>query len=163
MDRFPFLIEAPMPGEEYLQVCARVRELLQEQGVAPLPLASSLERALQLRENLRAQEAAPAVFVVNTYQAKEIIPNLDELMGETPVIFMRRGLLAGHSGLNKHVPLHSGLASTEVMIGKMQPRLTSIWYYWKRNVDQVAKRASQSILRFFQDDSFRHIEAAARE
>lgn len=161
MDNCPFFIEAPMPGEEHLAVCAKIHNLLVEGGMEAMPQAASAEDAFKLKEVLESNGARASVFVVNTYLAKDIIPELDELMGETPVLFLRRGLYAGRSGLNKHVQTDPTVGSTEVMIGKMQLRLTSIWYYGKNNVDDVASRASQSITRFLEDGSFRHVEIAA--
>jgi len=64
-------------------MCARVAELLMQKGIRPAGMAGSLDQTRTILEEMASHELAPAIFVVNTFGAKDILEDLDTLMGES--------------------------------------------------------------------------------
>jgi hemerythrin len=156
----PVLIEAESTGGQAdTAVCARVSDLLTKQGVLRVGLAHSLEQARSALKDLQSSGQAPAIFVVNTFGAKDILGELDTLMGDWPVLYLRRALYSGLSGLLDQIrPSESAVAT--VMQAKMRPRLTSMWFYGTRNSGMIAQRAAEAIAAFINTGDFEHIERA---
>jgi hypothetical protein len=163
MDGIPFFIEVPDPkGTSDQHICAKISAILHQQNIDPLPFAGSLNETLQVMGALKHAQLTPAIFVINTFGAKEILPELNPVLGETPALFLRRGMFAGKSGLMETLAPNPDKAATMAVIGKLTPRLTSIWAYGNKNSDQVASRVAQALARFLKSGNFRDIEAAAK-
>ena len=141
-------------------LCARVAELLMQQEVRPVGLAASLDQARAILEEMKSHELAPAIFVVNTYGAKDLVGDLDTLMGDVPVLYLRRALFAGQSGLMDQLNLigPGGSLTATTVLDKMKPRLTSMWFYGSQNADRVARRAAEALAAFLRTGDFRQIE-----
>jgi hypothetical protein len=50
--------------------------------------------------------------------------------------------------------------NTMSQLGKLAPRLTSVWHFGKLTADTIAERAAQSIVRYLEDRNFTPIERA---
>ena len=149
MPGVPMFIEVQATREHKdTRVCCKIVDLLLERKVAPIGLAGSLEEARGILEQMREHGLSPAIFVINTFGAKTILPGLDPLMGALPVIYLRRGMYAGKSGL-----LDRSTAG-------MTPRPMTMWFYGVKNSDEVASRVAAAVLRFLETGDFYHIEAA---
>lgn len=161
MSGVPFFIDTEdAAGPDSIQICGRIRMGLLKSGIAPLPLASTLEEFKAVLKGLQQAGQHPAIYIVNTFGAKELIGPLDQLMGDTPVMFFRRTLFAGQSGFMEKMSIDSGTSTTVNMIEKMAVRLTSVWFYGSKNSDRVAQLAATAVSRFLEDGEFRHIELA---
>jgi hypothetical protein len=102
----------------------------------------------------------PAIFVVNTFGAKGVLAELDSLMGDLPVLYLRRALYAGRSGLLDQanlVPPGVALTATAAL-NKMKPRLTSMWFYGTQNSGMIAQRAAEGVSAYLKTGDFRQIE-----
>lgn len=155
----PFLIESQFAREQGLDPCARICRHLLQAGCTPVPHGETVAEVNQIARSMKSVGCEAAIFVVNTLDAKGMIQRLDPVMGEAPALFLRRELMAGKSGLTDHLVPDPDTAHTLHVLGKLTIRLTSIWYYGSRNLDQVAGHAANAILRFLEDRQFRHIEA----
>lgn len=144
-------------------ICARVSNCLMKQHI---PFVSSAHSLDKLRATLKEMESSgrpPTIFIVNTYGARDILVELDSLMGDLPVLFLRRALHAGQSGLLAQTRLLAPGTSptlTAATLGQMRPRLTSIWFYGSKNSAIIAQRAAEAITAFLKTGDFRHIERA---
>jgi len=153
----PIFVEVPDKPE--IAICAPVTQMLLEQGIQPVGLATSVEELESILQQLKENSLEPGIFIVNTFLAKPIIPELDRLMGEAPVVFLRRSLYAGQSGLMDFLAVTpDGKQSTLHAIQKLRPRLTSIWQYGSKNADQVRQRVLKCMLRYLNDKDFKHFE-----
>ena len=158
MSRIPIFIEVPEATQE-ANICAKASQMLLEQKVEPLGLATHLDELNDVLKTLRENGLEAAIFIVNTFKAKDIIAKLDPLMGESPAVYLRRGMYAGQSGLMDHLPdIDRPVGATIATLKNMTPRLTSIWTYGGKNVDQVAQRIVRCTLKFVADGNFRHYE-----
>src|SRR5213595_399950 len=119
MDGVPFFIEVPdAKGAKELQICARISSILAQQNIDPLPFASSLVETEQVLGALKHADLSPAIFVINTFGAKDILAGLNPLLGEKPALFLRRGMFAGKSGLMETLAPNPDKAATMAIIGK---------------------------------------------
>ena len=108
-------------------------------GHTTLPVAGSLQELQTLLPALSAKKLQPGIFVVNTFNAREILQGLDPLLGEAPVLFLRRNLYAGKSGLAEHFNLDSAAGSTLEAINNLHARLLSVWNYGSLNAPEIAR------------------------
>jgi hypothetical protein len=155
----PIFIEVADVPEAKL--CEKVVQALMAQKIEPVGYATHMQELLDIMTALKDAALEPSIFIVNTFKAKEIIPKLDPILGETPAIFLRRGLYAGQSGLMQHlVADDKNRGNTMTIINKMTPRLTSVWTYGAKNVDQVVSRLTRCTIQFAADNDFRHYEMA---
>jgi len=130
-----------------------------QKGIRHVDLVGSLDQTRAILEGLRSRQLTPAIFVVNTFGAKDILMDLDSLMGDLPVLYLRRALFAGQSGLMDQLDLvGQGSVMATVALGKMKPRLTSMWFYGAKNADTVATRAAEALAAFLRTGDFRRIE-----
>jgi hypothetical protein len=130
------------------RVCSKIVDLLLERKVAPVGLAGTVEETRDILTQARQHGLAPAIFVVNTFGAKAVLPGLFPLIGESPTVYLRRGMYAGKSGLMDRFP--EGLHA----------RQRIMWFYGVKNSDDVAKRLAGAVLLFLNDGDFHHIETA---
>jgi len=153
--RIPVFVEVEQTKKDpALGLCRKALSLL---GTGSL--AVSCAEVRQVLQALQEQGATPPIFVVNTFNAKPLLAELDNLIGEAPVLFLRRKLYAGQSGLQGFLQTSgSGALNTGVMISGMKTRLTSIWYYGTQTTDKVATHAARALRKFLTDGDFRHIE-----
>ncbi|MCY3020639.1 MAG: bacteriohemerythrin [Planctomycetota bacterium] len=156
----PLLLEVEAAAKQPdTAVCARTAESLMAHGVLPVGLADSIGRARTILEEMRSHELTPAIFVVNTFGARDILGDLDPLMDELPVLYLRRALFAGRSGLMDQVNLVGPASPTATALPlAMKPRLTSMWFYGARNADRIARRAAEAVGAFLRTGDFRQIE-----
>lgn len=160
MSRIPIFVEM-LDATKEANICGLAVESLLAQKIEPIGFATHLAELNDILKTLKDNALEPAIFIVNTYKAKEIITQLDPLMGEVPAVYLRRALYAGQSGLMDHLATaETGrrLQSTLTTIKQMTPRLTSIWTYGTKNADQVAQRIIRCTLKFIADGNFRHYE-----
>lgn len=164
MPGVPIFIEAAETRTDpQLRVCSKVLELLWEKEIAPIGMAGTVEEVRDVLEELKKNQLSPAIFVINTFGAKAILPGLDPLMGEVPVLFLRRRLFAGRSGLADIVKVDAlGSVTTIIASRRWTPRLTAVWSYGSRNSNETAKHAASVLLRFLQDGDFTAVESAAK-
>jgi len=156
----PLLVEVEAAGRQPdTALCARLADLLAQKDIRPVGLAASLDQTRAILEEMKCQELAPAIFVVNTFGARDILGGLDSLMGDLPVLYLRRSLFAGQSGLLDQMNLIGpGSPMVTAALGKMKPRLTSMWFYGAKNADVVATRAAEALGAFLSTGDFRQIE-----
>ncbi len=158
MSRIPIFIEVPEATKD-ANICVKAVQVLLEQKIEPVGLATHLPELTDVLKQLREHGLEAAVFIINTFKAKEIIAQLDPMMGEVPAVFLRRAMFAGQSGLMDHMPDPSRpLGSTMTTLKNMTPRLTSIWTYGAKNVDQVSQRIVRCTQKFVADGNFKHYE-----
>jgi len=157
MSRIPIFIEVPEATKE-ANICAKAVQVLLEQKIEPVGLATHLAELTDVLKQLRENGLEASIFIVNTFKAKEIIAQLDPLMGEVPAVYLRRGMYAGQSGLMDHMPEAGNVGSTMATLKNMTPRLTSIWTYGAKNVEQVSQRIVRCTQKFVTDGNFRHYE-----
>lgn len=162
MPRIPLLIDSYPAREKGMDICARIAYRLAQKDLGPLPYASALPCLQTELRALQSKGQWPALFAVNTLGAGELLPQLDPLIGETPVLFLRRSLDAGHSGLNRVFSNRPATKNTTLILKNMRPRLASIWYYGGKTEREVADEAAHAICQFLQDGEFRHIESVYR-
>ena len=143
------------------RICSQVVELLMAKQIQPVGLAGSAEETRAILEQMKEHNLEPALFAINTFGAKEVLPALDPLMGDAPAIFFRRSLYVGRSGFLDTTAVGATLA-LEALI-KIKPRLASIWYYGSKNCGELAKRAAVAIALFLESGDFLHIERAGTE
>lgn len=141
-----------------VSVVQMVRQLLFSQGVAPLPFASSLEELQGVLASLKGSGHRLGLFVINTYGAERLLDQLDEPMGETPVLFFRREIV----WLQQHIGGKEEGPGVTAALGRMRPRLTSIWYYGGANCERIARKAAFRIEKFLQGNDFRRLENSVR-
>jgi hypothetical protein len=159
----PILIEA----EETLQspelrLCWKIAVKLVRRKVAPLLVSTPLQIADAIKK-AHAFKTPPAIFVINTFGTKTILPEIDPLIGELPVLYFRRSLYAGQSGLMSYVPeVNHSMTSTTTILRSLTPRLSSIWYYGSKNSEEVSERAAGTIASYIADGDFRQIEIHGR-
>ena len=161
MKRIPVFFEAwESQNHAELQICRKVMRALLKKQVAPLPFASSITELQDVLGSLAQRNMAPGIFVINTFWAEELLGEIDPLMPEhTPALYFRRGLSADvrdRDMLNQNP--HYG--NTMMELGKLAPRLTSVWIFGKLTVEPMAERAAQSIVRYLDDCNFTPIERA---
>jgi hypothetical protein len=160
MSRIPIFIEVPDATKE-ANICGKVVESLVAQKIEPVGFATYVAELSEILKTLKEIELEPAIFIVNTYKAKDIITQLDPMIGEVPAVFLRRALYAGQSGLMDHLAPGESVSrvqSTMTTLKHLTPRLTSIWTYGTKNADQVATRILRCTQKFIVDGNFRHYE-----
>jgi hypothetical protein len=162
MSRVPILVEVePTRKQPDTCLCAKAAHTLLEANLGPVGLVGTLDETKALLDELAGHNLTPAIFIVNTFGAKAILPGLDSLMGDLPVVYLRRQLFAGRSGLMDGLPpLGPGGIMATTALNQMKPRLTSMWFYGSRNADDIARRLASTLTRFIADGDFKHFERA---
>jgi hypothetical protein len=159
MQKVPLFIEVTGPKEvPGSSLCQQIRSALIPLGHTTLPFAASLTELQTLLPALAAKNLQPGIFVVNTFNARDIIQGLDPLLGESPVLFLRRNLYAGKSGLAEHFNIDNATGSTMSAINNLHTRLLSVWHYGNLNAPEIARNAARSIDQFLKTADFRPIE-----
>lgn len=159
----PVLIEVESTAAQAdTSLCTRAANQLLKQGVPFVGLAHSLDETRTTLETLKQAGKTPAIFVINTFGAKGLLAQLDALMDEQPVLYLRRALYAGKSGLTEHVNLipPAGAIAATVALKKMKPRLTSMWFYGAQNAGVIAQLAAEAVHAYLKSGDFRQIERA---
>lgn len=142
-----------------LQVCRKVMANLLKRKIAPVPFAGSVTDARTVLASLRTRNTPPAIWLINTYWAEEMLPELDTMMGNTPVIFFKRDLFG--AGLSTQMPAIGAPDKISTILGKMTPRLTVLWAFGTGNSETVAGRVADAVANYLADGNFRHIEEAS--
>jgi hypothetical protein len=147
----PFFIEAWEGAElSHLQICRKVMAALFKRQIFPLPFASTMSDAVQVDRSVRGRGLKPAIFVVNTYLAEPLLIELDKLMGDTPVLLLRREVHAHHLIRKKD------LASTTVIMKKMNGRPSMLCPYDQNNAPMVVEQVADCLARYLADEDFWH-------
>lgn len=162
MPRIPMFIESYVAREKGMDICARIAYRLAQKDIGPLPYASALPCIRTELRGLRSDGQWPAIFVVNTLGAGALLPQLDPLVGDAPVLYLRRTMEAGLSGLNRIFNSRPLSTNTTMILKTMRPRLTSIWYYGGLTEHEVADEAAHALQQFLCDGDFQHIESVIR-
>ncbi|MGD0090260.1 MAG: hypothetical protein ABSE73_10090 [Planctomycetota bacterium] len=154
----PIFIEAaPLSAHPALQVCRKAIALLSKRGIQPVALAETAYDVYATLKEFEELGLSPAIFVVNTFEARDILLEAEPLFGNLPVFYLRRRLFTGRSGLLA-APRRNG-SDTSQLMASLTPRPTSVWFYGSKNSDQVAVAAARVLFRFLQDGDFQHIES----
>jgi len=132
---------------------------LLKRKIAPVPFAGSVTDARTVLASLRTRSTPPAIWLINTYWAEEMLPELDTMIGNTPVIFFKRDLFG--AGLSTQMPAVGAPDKITTLLGKMVPRLTVLWAFGTGNSETVAGRVANAIANYLADGNFRHIEEAS--
>jgi len=160
MPGVPMFVEVPETRKvPETRICSKAVDILLNKEIGPVGSAGTIEEVQSILEELKEHDLSPAIFVINTFGAKAILPALEPLIGGLPVLYLRRRLFAGKSGLyiRSDIPRISSRrmkAITEATV----TRETSMWYYGGKHSDEIAKRVATAVLRFLQDGDFLHIE-----
>ena len=95
-----------------------------------------------------------------TYAQQKGIKNIlvDPIVGETPLIFMRRNMFAGKSGLSEHFDLGTNTESTMTVMKNMKARLVASWNYGSMNGPDVARSVARAVDSFLKTGDFRAVE-----
>lgn len=159
MTKVPVFIEMPNPGAKpEALVCQIAINTLKSLGHTELPLASSYEDLVAQLHLMVDKNQEPAVFVVNTFNAREVIKQLDPVVGDVPLIFMRRNMYAGKSGLSEHFDLGTNTESTMAVMKNMKARLVASWNYGSLNGPDVARVVARAVDGFLKTGDFHAVE-----
>jgi len=159
VQKVPVFIEMPNPGAKpEAMVCQIAINTLQGLGYTDLPLAHSYEDLVAQLHLMVEKDQEPAVFVLNTFNARELIKQLDPIVGETPLIFMRRNMFAGKSGLSEHFDLGTNTESTMTAMQNMKARLVASWNYGSMNGPDIARSVARAVDTFLKTGDFRAVE-----
>jgi hypothetical protein len=157
---YPLLFEVLESRETAnLQVCRKIMAHLLKQKIAPVPFSCSINEARAVLASLRARGTPPAIWLINSYWAEEMLPDLDLMIGTTPVVLFKRDLLG--AGLSTQAPAVGAPDKISAIMGKMTPRLTVLWGFGTGNADAVAERAAGAVAKYLADGDFRHVEEVA--
>lgn len=159
MTKVPVFIEMPNPGgKPEAFVCQIAINTLQSLGYTDMPLAHSYDDLIAQLQVMVDKDQEPAVFVVNTFNAREVIKKLDPVVGDTPLIFMRRSMFAGKSGVSEHFDLGTNTESTMAVMKNMRARLVASWNYGSMNGPEIAKNVARAVDGFMKTGDFRAVE-----
>lgn len=157
--KIPVFIEMPNPGAKPdALVCQIAITTLKGLGYDDLPLAHSYEDLVAQLHAMVEKDQEPGVFVVNTYNAREVIKQLDPVVGDVPLIFMRRNMYAGKSGLSEHFDLGTNTESTMAVMKNMKARLVASWNYGSMNGPDIARGVARAVDGFIKTGDFRAVE-----
>ncbi|MCW8129807.1 MAG: hypothetical protein KIS92_05580 [Planctomycetota bacterium] len=140
-----------------LRIVWELRRRLFIGGLSPLPFAATLRDLRDVLEAVRRNRQAPALFVVNTHGAEHLLREIDEIVGDAPVLFFRRELVWMR---DRHA--EGGRPGVTAALGEMRPRLTTIRHYGPKNSAQVAGALAPRIRRFLQYGDFHCLENRVR-
>lgn len=132
---------------------------LLKRKIAPVPFAGSVTDARTILGSLRTRGTPPAIWLINTYWAEEMLPELDTMIGNSPVIFFKRDLFG--AGLSSQMPAIAAPDKISTLLGKMTPRLTVLWAFGTGNSETISGRVADAIALYLADGNFRHIEEAS--
>src|SRR4029077_5264841 len=76
-----------------VRIVSQGRADLFQQGLSPLPFTRSPRELTLVLAAVRQSGQQAGLFVVNTHGAERMLGQLDEIIGETPVLFFRHKLL----------------------------------------------------------------------
>jgi hypothetical protein len=158
MDRVPVFIE--VADRANANICESAARALINAKLKPVGFARTLAELADVLKALKTNNVVPAVYIINTFKARDILPHLDPMMGETPAVFLRRSMFLGQSGLMDHLATDPNQPNTIKLLTNMTPRLTSIWRYGAKNATQVAQKIVACTQKFCADGNFRHYEIA---
>jgi len=159
MPGVPFFIEVVSSAQlANIQVCRKIMAALFKEKIQPLPFASCVKEVSEVLAALQARGISPAVFVINTFYAEELLPQVDLLMGPAPVVYLRRQIFADPLGANKS----GARPSTTVAIRNMTQRPTVEWTYGSKTGDEVAAEGAKALLNFLREGDFTTLENFAR-
>jgi hypothetical protein len=151
MANIPFFIEAWEGGQpSSYQLCHRIMCSLAKSNVRPLPFASTSSQFKQVLDALALKGIKPSIYVVNSLWAEELIMQIDPLMGETPMLLLRRDIHARTLTSKKE------LMNTTQLLRKLTQRQMALCGYSPQNAENVAECAAQCLLKFLNDGDFWH-------
>ena len=137
-----------------VRIVSQVRADLFQQGLSPLPFARSLRELNLVLAAIRQSKQQAGLFVVNTHGAERMLGQLDEIIGETPVLFFRHKLLWA----KEEAEVLKTIYGVTQRLGKLRARLTVTRRYGALNNEQVARRAARQIGSFARYGDFRSLE-----
>ena len=160
--RVPVFVEVITTGQHAsVQLCRKIMILLFKEKVAPLPFATTAKEVADVLAALKSRGMTPAVFIINTFYAEELMPQIDALMGETPVVYLRRQIFADPLSAKPGSAAATGPNVTEVL-QKMTPRPNVEWIYGSQTADDVAAKGANALLQFLNDGNFAVLESYAQ-
>jgi hypothetical protein len=153
MARVPVFIEA-WEGQQLanLRVCRLITTALFNRGVEPLPFATSKKQLREVGASLADHGSRPAIYVVNTFEAAELLQTVDRAIGETPLLLLHRELYSFNLVHRK------ALLDTTRLLDGLRPRLTALCGYGPMNSHLVADRVAAALQEFLADGDFAHVE-----
>jgi hypothetical protein len=143
-------------------ICQHIRSAMASRGHRTLPMANSLHEFVNVRIAMRRAGLKTGLVIVNTYKARPILSGLDALLDDCPVLFLRRELYGGQSGLQEYFDLSSAGESTLTRISKMRARLAAVWNYGSLTCPHVAESCACVIDTFLSSNDFRPIERLSK-
>ncbi|HEY3321773.1 MAG TPA: DUF4388 domain-containing protein [Planctomycetota bacterium] len=158
MQRVPFFIEVLHSSQSApLQICRKTMAGLFRRHIAPLPFAGSMDEVHQVLASLKAKGISPAVLVINTYWADEILPQVDVLIKDVPLLLFVREIIT-ETTTTRISSLGVDADKTSTTIEAISQRPKSIWGYGAKTTEQMADTAAVAIEEFLKDGNFVHIE-----
>lgn len=136
------------------RIVYNVRAKLFKDGVTPLPFARSITELRSLLDAIQQSGQKPGLFVINTHGAENMLAELDEIIGETPVFFFRHKLV----WLKEEANVLKTIYGVTQRLGKLRPRLTVTRRYNPLNSEQIARRSARQIGSFAVYGDFRSLE-----
>jgi hypothetical protein len=157
MARVPFFVEVVSSAQlANVQICRKIMAALFKEKIQPLPFASCVREVTEVLAALKARSLAPAVFVINTFYAEELLPQIDPLMGSAPAVYLRRHIFADPltTGPDKAV----ARPSATLVLHNMTPRPCAEWTYGSKTADEVAADGAKALLSFLREGDFAALE-----
>lgn len=159
--KVPVLIEteeAAKSQETWICSAASERWLACNYGV--IGIVNTIPELDKLLLDIVDNDLDPSIFVVNTYGAKDLLRDIDERACEKPILFLRRRLYAGKSGLHDVFgeALSAG-TNTGIELSKMRLRLASCWFYGGKTSNYISKELCERIRKFQDDEDFGWIDS----
>lgn len=157
MPGVPFFVEVIASAQSAnIQLCRKIMAVLFKEKIQPLPFASCVREVAEVLAALKVRSMTPAVFVVNTFYADELLPQIDPLIGATPTVYLRRQIFSD--------PLAAGSLpdasrpSTTLVLRKMAARPSVEWIYGSKTADEVAAEGAKALLCFLREGDFSMLE-----
>ena len=148
------------------EVCRKIMAALFKEKVAPLPFASTAQEVAGVLDALKARGMVPAVFVINTFWAEDLLSQIDPLMGQTQVVYLRRSIFSGpllKAAAADAASAEAGsLTTTTTVLDKMTPRPCVHWTYGSQTAGEVAAAGAKALLRFLREGDWSVLEQFAQ-
>ncbi|MCY3018695.1 MAG: hypothetical protein NTW87_06655 [Planctomycetota bacterium] len=156
MARVPVFVEVVSSQQHAnVQICRKIMTILFKEKIAPLPFASNAIEVKDVLSALQGRGLTPAVFVINTFYAEELLGQVDMLVGQTPVVFLRRQLFSESMFAKAGAP---AAHSVTQVLDSLTPRLSTEWTYGAQTACEVAAKAAKVLIEFLKEGKFDILE-----
>ena len=156
MARVPVFVEVVASQQHAnVQICRKIMAILFKEKIAPLPFASSAMEVKDVLSALQGRGLTPAVFVINTFYADELLAQVDMLVGQTPVVFLRGQLFSDSMFAKAGAP---ATHSVTQVLDRLTPRLSTEWMYGPLTACDVAAKGARALIEFLKEGKFDFLE-----